>query len=96
MTNLLRGHVVQADGFSARTLRAKGGSATVVALLQQTACGQSSNKSLSEIWHRPALPNGEGTMTDSTVDKIVDHRPQLRNTSIQHCLATASNTEPVV
>ena len=35
LTSLLCGHVVQADGFSARALRAKRGSATVVALLQK-------------------------------------------------------------
>ena len=46
LTNLLCGHVVQADGFSARTLRAKRGSAMVVVLLQQTVCGRSSNQSL--------------------------------------------------
>ena len=48
-----------------------------------------------EIWHRPALPNEEGTLTGSTADKTVDQRPQLRNTSIQHCLATATSTEPI-
>jgi len=39
VANLLRGHAVQADGFIARTSGAKGGSATVVALLQQTTFG---------------------------------------------------------
>lgn len=37
LTSLLCGHVVQADGFSARALRAQRGSATVVTLLQRNS-----------------------------------------------------------
>lgn len=37
LTSLLCGHVVQADGFSARALRAQWGSATVVTLLQRNS-----------------------------------------------------------
>ena len=96
VANLLRGHAVQADGFIARTSRAKGGERNGGRPAAANHLWLKCKQQPSEIWQRPVLPNGEGTMTDPTADKILHQRPQFRNTSIQHCLATATNTEQAV